>query len=185
MSKQTQFKRIPEGSKTDRMLQVEKRIGRSLEEDYEEHYLSGHMGQKRLADRWGVARGQIFGVLRGGRRNWVQMLGLRARDGTAHAMGRQKTPAKCEICGATEVPLEAAHWLPARDGGSTRLDNILKLCPNCHTRLDLMEHPPTIQRAREVLLLRAAEAFLATTAVRDEEKQRAFLSLCQRIMTAR
>jgi 5-methylcytosine-specific restriction endonuclease McrA len=185
MNKGTQFKRTPEGAKTERMLEVEKRIGRTLEEDYEENYLRGRLGQKRLANHWGVARNQVFGVLRGGRRNWVQMLGLPAKGGSSQAIARERTSRKCEICGATEVPLEGAHWLSARDGGSARLDNILRLCPNCHTRLDVMEHAPTIERARRVLLLRAAEAFLATTSARDEETQRAFFVLCQRIIAAR
>ena len=76
MSKSTHFKRTPDGVKTSRMLEVEKRINATLEDDYRAHYLDGGWGQKRLANRWGMARGQIFGVLRGGRRNWVQMLGL-------------------------------------------------------------------------------------------------------------
>jgi hypothetical protein len=181
-SKRTQFKRMPDGAKTERMLQVEKKIGRTLEEDYAVHYLNGSWGQKRLANHWGVARNQIFGQLRGGRRNWVQMLGLSVKGSDLPKAARDRTSHKCEICGATEVPLEGAHWIAARSGGSTLRDNILRLCPNCHTRLDLMDHAPTMQRAREVLLLRAAEAFLATTSLRDEDVQRRFLALCKRII---
>src|ERR1700758_3794409 len=98
MSERTQFKRTPEGAKTERMLQVEQRIGRTLEEDYAENYLGGRLGQKRLANRWGVARNQIFGVLRGGRRNWVQMLGLPAKGGSPQAVARERTSSRCEIC---------------------------------------------------------------------------------------
>ena len=75
-SKSTQFKRTPDGVKTKRMLEVEDEIGTTLEEDYRTQYLNGDLGQKRLADRWGVQRNQIFARLSGGRRSWIQMLGL-------------------------------------------------------------------------------------------------------------
>jgi hypothetical protein len=78
--KTTQFKRTPDGVKTSRMLEVQKRIGATLEDDYKAKYLDGGWGQKRLADHWGVRRGQIFGQLCKGRRSWVQMLKLPARE---------------------------------------------------------------------------------------------------------
>jgi hypothetical protein len=181
MSKTTQFKRTPAGTKTDRMLQVEAQLGRTLEEDYKEYYFAKGWGQKRLANRWGVARGLIFGVLRGGRRNWVQMLDLPVKAPMAVSVRRAVSKA-CEICGVQNTVLEGAHWIAARDGGSTRADNILRLCPNCHKRLDLMEDAVTVRRACEVLLLRAAEAFLQSGSDRGEEAQRAFLALCARII---
>src|SRR5215472_2196456 len=58
------------------MLEVEAMIGTTLEDDYRTQYLYGDLGQKRLANRWGVGRPLIFGDLRGGRRSWIQMLGL-------------------------------------------------------------------------------------------------------------
>jgi hypothetical protein len=182
MSKDTQFKRTPVGTKTDRMLKVEAEIGRTLEEDYKEYYFEKGWGQKRLANRWGVARGQIFGVLRGGRRNWVQMLDLPVKGHKTANAGRRTAARVCEICAAENTVLEGAHWIASKDGGSTRADNILRLCPNCHKRLDVMEDPITIRRASEVLLLRAAEAFLQSSSERGEETQRAFLSLCARII---
>jgi hypothetical protein len=51
--KTTQFKRTPDGVKTSRMLEVQKRIGATLEDDYKAKYLDGGWGQKRLADHWG------------------------------------------------------------------------------------------------------------------------------------
>jgi len=60
MSRNTQFKRTPTGAKTPKMIEVEGRIGRSLEEDYTELYLNGPYGQKRLANRWGVKKTQIL-----------------------------------------------------------------------------------------------------------------------------
>src|SRR5215813_7546878 len=87
-SKSTQFKRTPDGVKTKRMLEVEDKIGTTLEDDYINQYLYGDLGQKRLANRWEVGRALIFGDLRGGRRSWIQMLGLPKRE---HAS--DKTPA--------------------------------------------------------------------------------------------
>src|SRR6516162_3232365 len=75
-SKSTQFKRTPDGEKTKRMLEVEGKIGTTLEDDYQTQYLNGDLGQKRLANRWGVTRNQIFGSHRDGRRSWIEMLGL-------------------------------------------------------------------------------------------------------------
>src|SRR5260221_8488904 len=123
MSKLTQFKRTPAGVKTSRMLEVEKRIDATLEDDYKAYYLDGGWGQKRLANRWGVARGQIFGVLRGGRRNLVQMLDLPAKGNAGDKKTRRSSKA-CEICGVDDTVLEGAHWIAARDGGSTRAENI-------------------------------------------------------------
>src|SRR5262249_8952003 len=136
MSKATQFKRIPEGTKTPRMLVVEKRIATTLEADYREQYLEGDLGQKRLATRWGVARNQIFGSLRGNRRNWVQMLGVLAKAGAIKERQRQSATRVCEICSAADTVLERAHWIPASVEPSPPAGSILKLCPNCHKRLD-------------------------------------------------
>ncbi len=182
MSKQTQFQPQPEGVKTPRMLEVEKRIGRTLEEDYKTNYLDGRMGQKRLANRWGVARGQIFGNLRGGRRNWVQMLHLPKKGEKNTPKHSERSSHACEICGTTNIPLENAHWIAARDGCSSRADNILKLCPNCHTRLDQLKDENTTSRAREVLLLRAAESLLQSTSARGDQMQSRFLNMCRSII---
>ena len=75
-SKSTQFKRTPDGEKTKRMLEVEGKIRTTLEDDYQTQYINGDLGQKRLANRWGVTRNQIFGSHRDGRRSWIEMLGL-------------------------------------------------------------------------------------------------------------
>ena len=71
-----QFLKIKKGTKSSRMIEVEKLISKlvgrkiTLEQDYKNQYLNGDLGQKKLANRWGVNRGQIFGSLRGNRRNW-------------------------------------------------------------------------------------------------------------------
>jgi 5-methylcytosine-specific restriction endonuclease McrA len=183
--KSTQFKRTPDGVKTTRMREVENQLGATLEDDYRTHYLEGGLGQTRLAKRWGVTRGLVFGQLRGGRRNWVEMLRLPARgDAGAKKQSRRASKA-CEICGIDDTVLEGAHWIPAREGGSRRAENILKLCPNCHKRLDHLESPETIERAREILLFRGAEAFFQSMSSRGGPPQRQFLSLCSSILERR
>ena len=189
-SKNTRFKRTPEGEKTPRMCAIEEQIGRTLEDDYSEFYLKNRgrkgYGQKALADRWGVKRQQIFGVsLAPGRRNWVEILKLPKEDGTsAIQQSRSASSRRCEICGTDDVALEKAHWIPRCEGGSTQAENILKLCPNCHTRLDRGNFA-THNRAREVLLLRATEALLQSTTARDETMQRRFHNLCVSILGGR
>jgi hypothetical protein len=54
------FKATPAGVKTAKMLQVESKLGRTLEEDFEKYYVQEQWGQKRLANRWGVKRELIF-----------------------------------------------------------------------------------------------------------------------------
>jgi hypothetical protein len=184
-SKKTQFKRTPEGEKTARMLEVEKRIGRTLEEDCAEFYRPGTKGhgQKALANRWGVTRQQIFGKLDPGRRNWAEMLKLLIKGSTG-AKEQSRLSRRCEICGTDDVTLERAHWIPRRNGGSQRADNILKLCPNCHTRLD-QGKSLIWKQAKEALLLRAADAFLQSTTKRDETMRRRFHDLCVGILEGR
>ena len=66
-SKRTgKFLKIKEGTKTSRMLSVEKYISKleghptTLEEDYMKYYYNGNLGQKKLSDRWKVERNRIF-----------------------------------------------------------------------------------------------------------------------------
>jgi hypothetical protein len=185
MKSNTQFKRIPDGVETPRMLEVEKQIGARLEDDYRTHYLEGELGQQRLANRLGVGRSLIFGQLPGGHRNWVQKLSLLAKgDAGAKKQSRRASKA-CEVCSIDDTPLEKAHWISARNGGSTRRENILKLCPNCHRRLDHLKDPRIIQRCGEILLYRAAKALLQSTTSRDELMQRRFLALCSGIISRR
>jgi hypothetical protein len=183
--KTTQFKRTPDGVKTSRMLEVQKRIGATLEDDYKAKYLDGGWGQKRLADHWGVRRGQIFGQLCKGRRSWVQMLKLPAKGGTSANKDSRSASNQCETCGAHDTVLEAAHWIPVRNGGSSRRDNILKICPNCHKKLDWQEDPATVQRAREIILFRAAKALLQSTTTPDETLRRQFFEACSSILAWR
>jgi hypothetical protein len=176
MNNQTHFKPIPDGVKTPKMIEVEQRIGRVLEHDYSLSYLHGTMGQRRLASRWGVPRGVIFGPLAGRRRSWVQRLRLAKKAKPSVPEFHENAARGCEICRNTDVPPEAAHWIARRDGGASLPFNILKLCPNCHTLLDQGDEITT-GRTCEILLWRAAESFVSRTE-RGAQVQRQFLQLC-------
>ena len=75
-----QFKPVPLGEKTQAMLKVEAKLGRTLEEDFREFHIEKGWGQKRIAQRWDTQRATIFAKnKRGSRRSWVQMLNLPVR----------------------------------------------------------------------------------------------------------
>lgn len=182
MSQGTQFRRTPPGEKTAKMLEVEARIGRSLEDDYREMYLNGQYGQTRLATRWGVKKALIFDhKMRDGRRCWVQMLGLPTKNARAPEASASPFKKQCELCGTDDVPLERAHWVPASAGGSKRQHNIVLLCPNCHTRLDQVEDARTIEMVRAVILFRQAKTTLADRSTTPQD----FLDLCRSILNGR
>jgi hypothetical protein len=50
----------------------------------------------------------------------------------------------CQSCGAVDVPLSIAHLVPLTEGGSSNLENLTVLCPNCHAALDSF-HPSGIE----------------------------------------
>jgi len=183
MNNETQFKPIPDGVKTPKMIQVEQRIGRALEHDYGLNYLHGTMGQKRLASRWGVPRALIFGPLAGRRRSWAQRLCLAKKAMHSVPDRRENAARGCEICRNTDVPPESAHWIAKRDGGTSSPFNILKLCPNCHSLLD-REDEVTTGHACAILLWRAAESFVSK-AERGAQVQQQFLELCTSIIRSR
>ncbi len=148
------FKPTPEGVKTPKMLEVEQRIGASLEKDFEEYHIKKGWGQKRLANRWGVSRSLIFSTtMRGGRRSWVEMLKLNTRRIGCNTPAKSPPKLVCELCNAPESSLDRAHWVSHRDGGSASAYNILNLCPNCHRRLD-RDDKTTISSCLEILLFR-------------------------------
>ncbi len=176
------YKRTAPGQKTRRMLQVEAQLGRTLEEDYREFYIEKRLGQKRLADRWGVRRNMIFESNKRNRgRGWVEMLGLPVRrvEEESGILPARPRPA-CEACSEDSAPLERAHWREARDGGPITPENIVSLCPNCHTLLDRNDDPALIERIRAILLYRAASKCIAKGCTPDH-----FILLCRKILKAR
>jgi DNA-binding XRE family transcriptional regulator len=182
------FRRVPQEEKTSEMLTVEKRLGKSLEEDFIEYYHNAHYSQAKMATRWGVTKATIFSnKLRGGSTPcWVVRLNLqhlvRAADMAQEtppqfpslpqqhdkAAAAPKENERCEVCGTNDVGLERAHWQPEKQGGTMDYWNILRLCPNCHTKLDNQRNHETTEKARRVLLLRVAKRILGQQAPDDD-----------------
>jgi hypothetical protein len=146
--------------KTSKMREVEKRMGRTLEEDFNEYYLLKRWGYKRLANRWGVNHNTIcVSRKRNGFRSWVEILDLPARRESSDKVSLAVSSPTCEICDESDVQLDDAHWVADRDGGSTKSCNSLKLCPNCHRKLD-RDEPATIELCREKLLFREVKKMI-------------------------
>jgi 5-methylcytosine-specific restriction endonuclease McrA len=155
------FLPTPRGKKTAKMIEIEKKLGKTLEEDFDDFYVKRKWGQKRLANRWGVPRNLIFAKnLRGKRRSWSQMLNLPVRLLEKEKLGEEKIQDQgCEICLETDIALDRAHWVAASKGGSNRTYNILNLCPNCHRKLD-NEDEKTVRQAKETLLFREVKKII-------------------------
>jgi hypothetical protein len=154
------FVRTAPGEKTSKMLEVENHIGQALEEDFNEYYVLKGWGYRRLAKRWGVSHNVIcVSRKRNGFRCWVEVLNLPARRGASDKDGPNMVNPACEVCGANEVGLDEAHWLADKDGGSAKSYNILKLCPNCHRKLD-NDEAATIELCREKLLFREVKKMI-------------------------
>jgi len=176
------YTRTKPGQKTRRMWEVEANLGRTLEDDYREFYIEKKWGQKRLADRWGVKRNLIFESSKRNRsRSWVEMLGLSVRRETdPQVSSPSRSKPSCEACSEDGVPLERAHWKEAKQGGLASLDNILLLCPNCHTKLDRGVDHAFIEKVRAILLHRSVSKLLGTRC-RPEQ----LLFLCQEVLSTR
>lgn len=184
------FLPIPPGEKPQKMEDVEKILGVKFEKDYKDLYLSEKMGQKLFARRWRVSnKNLIFGKnLRGGRRSWIQMLDLPLRNSLKPSIKSLSSKSHCELyngvnCKENNCPLERAHWIENRKGGSSKSNNILNLCPNCHTKLDSGDSL-TVKRARECILVREVRKLI------DSEKSEAsfrerLVELCEKILGAR
>lgn len=177
-----QFLPIPKGQKPPKMLDMEKKLGLDFKQDYFDNYLNGNLGQKRFAQRWGVSKNLIFANnLRGGRRSWVQMLDLEKKNTQVTENSFASIIPRCEICGE-KVSLDGAHWKEHTKGGSTKADNILKLCPNCHRKLDRGDKE-TVEKGREILLFRESQKIFSQKIT--EKTQKELLDLCSRIILER
>jgi type I restriction enzyme R subunit len=53
---------------------------------------------------------------------------------------------RCAVCGAPS-PLERAHIVPFQKEGSSRYDNLICLCANCHVRADIERWSSEILRS--------------------------------------
>ena len=174
------FPKIPDGVKTPKMLEVEKRLGKTLEEDFDEFYVRQGKGQKELARRWGVPRGLIFSEnMRGPRSCWAKKLTFPVRRESG---SKEKAPSKefgqrCELCSTGEARFHGAHWVPRAEGGSDRRHNVLRLCPKCHDKLDNLHAPETVSVALEVILFRETKR-LTESKLSDTLKRSLLKELC-------
>lgn len=154
------FVPTPPGQKTEKMRQEETRLGVKFEDDYVEKVLKGDWGQKRFSKRWRVGnRSLIFGKSHDGRRSWIQMLGLPSYRQQAAIHRQRGDTTRCVRCGAADVSLERAHWIPRRDGGPASWWNLIDLCPTCHTRLD-NDDKQVVCDIEELVLLKAVRRLL-------------------------
>jgi hypothetical protein len=177
-----QFIPIPKGEKPPKMKVMEEKLDLDFIEDYKKNYLNGDLGQKRFARRWGVSKNQIFANnLRGGRRSWFQMLGLEKKGVSTKQKSEEIEIKGCEICGE-KMPLERAHWKEYAKGGSAKAENILNLCPNCHTKLDGGNKDIT-EKGREILLFRETQKILDGKITNETPKK--LLDLCTQIISER
>ncbi len=163
------FSKIPLGIKTPKMLEVEKRLGCYLEEDFKEYYDKKNWSQKKMAERWQVPRGLIFqDVKRGNKISWVTRLNLIKKP-----EGKPDNSKKhfCEICEVSFPSLQKAHWISHKEGGSTNYYNILELCPNCHHRLD--KYDEGTDKALITLFSRSMKTFFAKGNFSFDEKREA------------
>lgn len=154
------FLPLKKGEKPEKMIGKEIELDIKFEDDYKKLYMTGELGQKRFSKRWGVGnKSLIFGRShRGGRRSWVQMLDLPTYNNSTEAIA--VTPSlMCELCESSDVSLDNAHWVENSNSGDTKSHNILKLCPNCHRKLDRADQDTT-ENARATLLLRVVKKIL-------------------------
>ncbi len=169
------FLKTKKGHKTSRMLEVEKRLSKiedrkiTLEQDYKKNYLEGDLGQKRLADRWHVARSLIFGLHRDGRQNWVKILNLPKKKSDNVNIAPKRTSRSCEIC-YDDAPLHKAHWIPNSVGGPAKAWNLIKLCGSCHNKFDLRGNKDLGLKILKTILKR--EAYKIIMDVKQESHQK-------------
>jgi hypothetical protein len=193
-SPKTQFVRTAAGQKTPKMLEVEQMLGRTLEEDFREYHLEKGWGQKRLADRWGVRKNLIFcSNPRARNRCWAEILSLPVRRIEAESVLLNQKPVpkqkavsavskpKCEACNEQGTHFDRAHWISAASGGSTQRFNILRLCPNCHRKLD-RDDATTIERCKASLLYREAKRIL-NDGTDSHSNQTELVRVCEAIIT--
>jgi len=157
--KDQKFSPQPKGVKTSIMLSAEKRIGHTLEKDWNEYYFKRKYSLRKMAQRWGIRRTTLSGFKN--RQGWIKILGLGKRKGDNQIRikrGLRLKPIKrCELCGIKRKKLVDAHFIQEKDGGPKCFFNILKLCQNCHADLDEGDNK-TITKARKVLFLKANKA---------------------------
>ena len=177
------FLPLKKGEKPPKMLAMEKELGIRFEDDYEDRYLGGEIGQTVFARRWQVSKNRIFDQNpNAARRSWSTMLGLMKRN-AEHATSDSQKRNPCEGCGMHDIPLERAHWIERKYNGRNESWNIAKLCPNCHSLLDRGD-PSITEIVRRALFARVVKKI-----VQQESEDVSFpdhlLSVCSAIILHR
>lgn len=184
--KTKQFKAIPINQKTEKILQMEKKLGVSFEEDYKVRYLDNpKRSQREFAKRWETNRGVIW---KGNPKNssrsrtpsWIERVGL--KDIQIETYTSKYKQDSCEICGENEVTIENAHWIPRTEKGNEKFYNIIKLCPNCHKKLDNKKDPIIIEKCRYTLFAKAMKKLVKEIET-DEDKMR-MVSIAKQILNS-
>lgn len=176
------FLPVPPGGKPGKMLKMEQKLGVKFQDDYRQYYLSGQMSQRQFARRWDVQRSRIWGRSKTSPKNWIEMLGL-PRLGQIAPPQSSRPVDKCEVCGASDVSLDEAHWVENAAGGTPHRDNLLDLCPNCHQKLD-RGNRETTEKARGALLGREVRKLVQNENDPLQFQQR-LLELCRKVLGAR
>ena len=166
------------------MLEIQNRLGCTLEEDYDRQYIKGDCSQRQLAYRWRHPRHLIFHSNHRGDRtqSWVSKLGLPKKPKhSAVSAVSHGAKSRCEICGNDEVKPHNAHWIANKHGGGTQRFNIIRLCPNHHQLLDKGD-AATTARSQEILLFRESRRIIET-GPDGSAKQKDLVRVCQAIIT--
>jgi len=161
---------LPIEGKSDLMRRVEARLGRTLEQDYLEFYMTEGHSQRELAKRWGVNRHLVFErTMRGNRRCWVDWLRLPRRDEKDVPDRKRAEASRCSLPGCNEADhLDSAHWIAAASGGPTGW-NLVRLCPNHHRALDRGD-PEVAKAVEKVALYQAVQSVLQDTKLAEPQK---------------
>jgi len=88
-----------------------------------------------IAKKLGCSEPTVHNLKRRIKYKWAEEKPARQFTTTYKARAYVKEFGKCVICEETRF-LEAAHWFPAKKGGTGDPENIIPLCPNHHKFFD-------------------------------------------------
>lgn len=88
-----------------------------------------------IAGKLGCSEPTVHNVKRRMRYKWKEETPVRTFTTTHAARAYIKQYGKCAVCAESRF-LEAAHWWPAKSGGSGDPENIIPLCANHHRYYD-------------------------------------------------
>jgi hypothetical protein len=184
-----QFKAVPKDQKTPDMLKMEIELGVNFEDDYMETYINNpDRSQRKFAQRWGASRRTIWSGNKANKSrsqtpSWVDRCKLPYYNEKAEKITSKKIKVTCcEICGEDKATIDNAHWIPRVAGnGHDKHFNIIKLCKNCHSKLDYIKNPIIIEKCRVVLFSRVMKKLSSSENDTYEDKLR-LISIAKQII---